>query len=171
MIYEVSKINGEPREWGEPGREMLTYSLLGKLDGEIENVQITTSKAKAKIPFLGEKIECEVSKDDPKYGKTIKRTSTGFVGGFKGHPEDPEKQKMIVRQNALGNAVQFLIATVNTGAKAKEELTTENVLLIATKFAAFSMGELQPKPPVRDAQQIVIDGNPEEDLSEYIEND
>lgn len=69
---------------------MLTYSLTGTLEGTTENVQIVTSKKKAKVPFIGEVIECTVTKDDPRFGKTIKRVAAAFTPGAM--PASPKKE-------------------------------------------------------------------------------
>lgn len=124
-------------DWGN------VYTVIGELDGELETIEYASKKA----PEVGETIEGTV--ETTQWGKKFKKASTG--GGFRGGsaPRDPEVQRMIVRQNALSNAVQFLIAK-STLEKKPDELTTDNVILIATKFAGFSLGEVKAKPVVTD---------------------
>lgn len=159
MHYKVTSLRGEPREWESQNGPMLTYYLNGLLDDVEEPVQINTSKAKAKVPYVGEVIECTVSKDDPKFGKTIKRVQSAFTpqsGGQSGakwggspRQDDPEKQRMIVRQNSLGNAINHSIAKAQLYmAEKKYEqahmvLDGAKILIKAETFAKFSLGDLK----------------------------
>lgn len=78
------------------------------------------------------------------------RSSWGGGSSHSGYVEDPKRQASIIRQNALTNAVAFqqAYATLN---KKPESLTSDNVLLVAAKFAKFSEGEYHvpaPQSPV-----------------------
>lgn len=121
-------------DWGN------VYAVIGELDGELETVEIGAKEANA--PKVGDILEGTV--EDGPYGKKFKKDRplgfAGRSGGFAPRPEDPEKQKMIVRQNALGNAVTFQAEL----AKLKKDgdlFTTDNVIMVAQKFARFSLGE------------------------------
>lgn len=152
MTFEVSSINGEPREWGEVGREMITYKLFGKLDGEACEVQINTTKAKKKVPFNGEKIECEVTKDDPKYGKTIKRVQAGGFTPGAPRQEDPERQISIIRQSSFERSIliQAKKADIFVAEKKYDEahdaMAFKTIANLSDYIAEYAQGKLvQPK--------------------------
>lgn len=141
-------------DWGN------SYSIIGKLDGELETVDFASKPIHA--PRVGDSIEGTV--ETTQWGKKFKKQpSGGFKGPFTPRPEDPEKQKMIVRQNSLGNAIQFLMGAVEHKAKTKDDLTTDNVLLIAEKFAKFSLGELTAKP-----KELPPENHDFDDIEQYL---
>jgi len=84
----------------------------------------------------GESLEGEVI-DDPKWGKQFKRA--GFVGGKFGSKNDPEINRMIIRQNALTNAVNYAIAKY---AKTPDKMSGKEIIQCATYFAKYSEGKV-----------------------------
>lgn len=108
MQFKVTQVLGDPKEWESRNGTMLTYKLWGSLDGgSDEMVQINTSKNKPKVPTVGEVIICDISKDDPQYGKSIRRVQEG---GFQNSQlsRSPETQDAIMRQHATTDALSFL---------------------------------------------------------------
>lgn len=148
--FKVTKVVGEPREWSSAkGGSMLTYKMLGSLDGrEEELVQINTSKEKAKVPFEGEAIECEVAKDDPTYGKTIKRAATFPGTANPPYQENPDRQASIERQNSLTNAISFCTTKANVLIAAGKpdlalaEVEGKHILQVATYFKKYNSAEI-----------------------------
>ena len=127
------------------GLTLRSYVVMGLLDGELDSVEMN-AKSDLTAPKVGETIEVTV--EETQWGKKAKKVPQNtFPGASRGgHTDDPAKQAMIVRQNALSNAVAFLSAQA-TVEKKTDDLTIESVLLVAAKFAAFSMGEEKPLPP------------------------
>ncbi len=123
------------------GGQLHSYRVSGTLDGKPDVVDMSF-KDHLNAPKPDDILDVTI--EETQWGKKAKKVN---VGGFsplaKPRQDDPEKQAMIVRQNALGNAVQFFIAKA-TLEKKPELLETDNILLVATKFAAFSLGELKP---------------------------
>ncbi len=124
------------------GIALRSYTVMGLLDGDLDSVEMN-AKSDLTAPKVGETIEVTV--EETQYGKKAKKVQqNAFQGGSRpAHTDDPAKQAMIVRQNALTNAVAFLSA-IGTIEKTSLGLTEENVLLVATKFAAFSQGTPLP---------------------------
>lgn len=150
------------KEFTTANGTMYSYTLIGLLDGEMDSVEMNF-KSPANAPLKGDVLEVTV--EDTQWGKKAKKVQQNmFKGGFQPRSEDPEKQAMIVRQNALTNAVSFL-STLATLEKDPKVLTTDSVLLIATKFAKFSQGEITleakavaiTSPPKRTATEVIGD--------------
>jgi len=59
--------------------------------------------------------------------------------------DDTERQRMIVRQNALTNAVTFALGNLKKG-----EVTTDTVIQIAQEFEYYTSGDLAKDGPVKE---------------------
>jgi hypothetical protein len=131
-------------DWGK------VYTIIGEVDGVLETVEYASKEA----PNVGETITGTIEDSPYPPGKKFKKERAGFTpggGGFR--KEDPEKQAMIVRQNALGNAVQHSIAQAQIFMaekkfdEAHQALEGKTVLVKADTFAKFSLGELKATAP------------------------
>lgn len=156
--FFVEKVMGEPREWETAHGIMLTYKLVGSLDGaDTETVSINTKKDAPKIPKVGDEIECEVANAHPVFGKTIKR-SAPLPLMASSHPTTPnstpfkDNSPSIERQVALKAAVEF--AGYKIGAK--HDLSSVGVIEIAERFDAF----LKHSTP-RSAVDVMSDPMPD----------
>ncbi|HZO90888.1 MAG TPA: hypothetical protein VFB38_21355 [Chthonomonadaceae bacterium] len=182
--FIVSEVRGMPREWESQNGPMLTYTLVGILDGSPAQVQIHTTKAKPRTPVVGEEIDCEVVKDHPTYGKTIKRLARVAQGGGsgKGASESPERQASIERQNSLSNAIAYCKAKADLllAAKRPEEalqaLTGTHVLQVALYFQHYNSGKLTLRMGPEEIARLFgyepprqEERDPFEDAAEYLE--
>lgn len=146
---KVLKVGEKPKEFESKFGTMYTWTVQGELDGEPDIVQITTKKREHGLT-IGETINGTVEVNQ--YGTKFKREQQGYQprqGGFTPRTEDPEKQAMIVRQNALTNAVQHSIAVANIFVaekkykEAHEALAGAVIVEKGSIFARFSLGELR----------------------------
>lgn len=148
------------------GITLRSYTVMGLLDGDLDMVEMN-AKSDATAPKIGETLEVTI--EVSQWGKKAKKVQQGNYGGkaHGGYSEDPEKQAMIVRQNSLSNAVTFAIGKL-TLEKKPDELTPEYVLLIAEKFAQYSMGKLKPSGVIESMQNMPAEEPyPFEDVEQY----
>lgn len=127
----VTKVTPKPLPSGKT-----KYSCIGTIDGEIETFDMWNS------PTIGEEFEANV-KDDPKWGKTVFTGQPGGQGG-RSFGRSPETDRQIIRQNALTNAVNYVIGKSQhmTPEEAKKFISGKEVIQVATYFARFSLGEI-----------------------------
>jgi hypothetical protein len=92
-------------------------------------------------PQKGDEIEF-----DPKGGKYLNKcrivsvdssTLSGGSSGPASAPKNTDRERAIIRQNALTNAVNFCIASCTT-----EELSEEEVIITAMKFEKYTSGDM-----------------------------
>ena len=93
---------------------------------------------KPETPIPSGKIEGTIEQSN--YGPKFKKDRTGMTGG--GRFNDPLVRKEIIRQNALGNAIQYCIAKSGLmgDADAVEYFTGKHIIQVATLFAKYSEG-------------------------------
>lgn len=115
------------------------YECLGTIDGEFEKFDMWNA------PKLKEEFEAQV-KDDPQWGKTVLTGGGGSAGVGRSYGKSPEEQMMIVRQNALTNAVNRAIALAAnmTPEEAQKALKPTNICMAAYHFARYTSGEWNP---------------------------
>lgn len=157
MTFTVEKILGEPREWESPHGTMLTYKLVGSLDGAAtETVSINTKKDQPKVPKVGEDIDCEIAKDHPTFGKTIKRATPAPTAQFNPTARAntapfKDNSPSIERQVALKCAVELAGYYV----AGKQSFGIDEVLDFAERFDRF----LKHETP-RSATEVMYDPMP-----------
>lgn len=148
--FHVTQVNPNAKAWTGPAGEMLSYYIKGSLDGgSEEQVQINTIKAKPKVPCVGEIIECEVTRDHPQYGKTLKRTqavpqgavSGGSARGSQGsyHPSPASEIPYL----SLKSAVEFASSKVS----AKLDIDGAGVVAMAQVFQRYLEGQILKEVP------------------------
>lgn len=166
MQFTVSAVSADVREWQSQNGAMLTYKMKGTFPGKAEEmVSINTVKGKPKVPFMGEVIECEISKDDPAFGKTIKRSQM-VPGGFSTLPTGTTPSQhsgtdtmndSIQRQNALTNATNFVIEQAKLYYStdhiddALSAMTTDEVARVHAEFLHLNRGT---KDVVESAKEV-----------------
>lgn len=125
-----------------------SYAVMGLLDGELDSVEMT-AQSDLTAPKVGETIEVTV--EETQYGKKAKKVRQNTFQGpsRSAQPEDPAREARIVRQNSVTNSI-VLLSAIATIEKKTDNLTVENVLVVAAKLAAYSMGEQLPPPSVVD---------------------
>lgn len=146
MIYTIKQVqDGRPDTYTQGNT---SYGVtLQNAQGDIYStfLSLPSSTAPAVNSTVEGTVELKTSAKGTQYYKfTDANAPRKSGGGYQRPPEEPEKQKMIVRQNALGNAVQFQYNLAVLQDK-PEIYTTDNVLLVASKFMRFSLGDLTPR--------------------------
>ena len=95
--------------WEKDGVTFFKYKV------ELADLTAGGFMAKTKDAWkVGDEVDYTVVKDDPQYGKSLKLTKPGQVGGFAKSKFDPkndhERQMLIVAQSSTDRAVQLVIA-------------------------------------------------------------
>ena len=102
------------------------------------------------MPMAGQILEGTV--EDTKFGKRFKKDKKDFGngGGFRG--KSPEERGEIMRQNALGNAIHFVIekAKYMKQPEALEFISGKQVIEIAEVFAKYTMGTALAQAPAAE---------------------
>lgn len=117
--FNIEMANGDKGQYGSKSNPQKTFTVGTETDYTIEKV------------VNGEHVNFK-----------IKPVQNG-AGGFKGKPFDPEwdkiKNKLIIRQSSLGNAVQF--GALNPALK----LSSDDVLKLAEKFYNWIVSPVKEK--------------------------
>lgn len=123
------------------------YACIGTIDGEIDQFDMWNQ------PELNKEFDGNV-KDDPKWGKTVLTGQGGGGGARTGYANDPETRMEIIRQNALTNAVNYVLtkASFMTKEAALKYINGKEIIQVATYFAKFSKGEVTVVNPSGRAQ-------------------
>lgn len=179
MIFKVTEVNPTPNEWQSAYGAMLTYYIKGCMDGgPEEQAQIGTKKDGPKVPFIGELIECSVTKEHPQYGKTIKRVPAQPGTGPMTKPlpspsapyvprqEDPERQDSIIRQSSFERAIliQAKKADIFIAEKkfpeAHDAITFKTITNLSDFIARYAKGVLINPPSVDTSDLNNFDDGP-----------
>jgi hypothetical protein len=108
--YTITGVADQVREWSSSqGGLMKAYRVdLKGADGSEELLIEWSRKATSDAPTVGLEIDADVQ--DGQYGKRLKLTPRGGQGGVWGgaRPEDPQRQKRIVRQHSQNMAIQTI---------------------------------------------------------------
>lgn len=144
--FHVTHVFPNPKPWQSAHGQMVTYLIKGSLDnGPEEQAQINTKADKPKVPYVGEMIDCVVSKDDPTHGKTLKRNQGVSTGpSSTGASFTPTQKRDYTPSPASEIPYLSLKAAVEfASAKASKELdiTGEQVVVMAQIFQRYLEGD------------------------------
>ena len=145
MTYKVEQAFKEKDITGSYGT-LTVYKV--KFEGE-EGLAEMVQKPDTPAPKLGDMLNGMIT-EDPKWGKKFKKEGSG--GGFGGGKNDPQTRKEIIRQNALTNAVNFVLGKakimakedkkVNGIAEAIKYMSGKQVIEVADYFRRFAEGNI-----------------------------
>lgn len=132
-MYKVKKVLGT-----KPYKNSVISQVLSEDDQVFDYFGVVTE---------GQQLECVIEKTQ--YGQTCKKVSSGGGGG---QQRDPETQNYIIRQNAMGHAVERagIIARLslefgghpNLAKVLEEELGGKHLIQVATYIAKYAKGEV-----------------------------
>jgi len=132
-IKAVAKIKDRPSDYGTMTDYMLTFD-----NGEAAQL---SQKQTTPAPVEGSKIEGAIEQST--WGPKFKKVQKAFGGGG-GRQQDPEVQNYIIRQNALTNAVAYVLgkAAYMKQPEALEFISGKEIIQVATYFSAYSRGKV-----------------------------
>jgi len=145
------------------------YKYTVQLEGESDAVELS-QKPTTPEPKTGDILEGII--EETQYGKKFKKIETSS-GNSK---SDPATQKAIIRQNALTNAVNYVIAKAQLmkPEEGMKYMSGKEVVQVATYFAKYSMGEVtvvteSEKDEVVTANKVTSEATNEEVTPEDME--
>lgn len=153
QTYTVDKIVGEPRPWDSKYGPMLSYKLQitgGGLEGAVVEL---SQKPTTSAPGIGDTLTGSIqpAQDERFPAKFRKAQQAGGFGGGGGgpRPEDPVRQRRIVRQHSQEMAIRFLAAcgcmAEMDPADPKDEAGTKAYLATVKRLADFFDGDVESK--------------------------
>lgn len=137
--FTVTAIEAEANTWQNDHGEFRTYRL--KLEGQ-DKVAHLNQKAATPAPAVGAVLDLDLT-PHPRFADAWKakkvQAANGFGGGGGGRGRSPEESARIVQQHSQEMALRYAELQHACG-KLPDNFTLEQILVIASKFAADAMG-------------------------------